>query len=164
MDKTLTIVLILLLICVSITACEVKSTKNATNDSATISEVSKKSTDESTLNEQTYEIKTKYCTLEYPAIWEDAVTIKTTSEDPYTLRFTGTVDNKILPLFDLAFDTTDGILLGTLHIDENHTLSLIPYEINEKECSSDQYKLFCGMQEDVNIIINHLKTNYDFET
>ena len=161
MKRFLAVVLCIVALGSLMVAC---GTGNATPDSATFDEKPAVDGEASMLNVQTYDIKTKYCTLKYPAMWEDAVTVETKSDNPYTLGFTGKVDDKSLPLFDLAFDSAEGIALGTLHGDQDHTLSMIAYEITENDCSADQYRLFCGMQEDVNIIISNLKQDYDFET
>lgn len=162
MKKRLAIVLCLLVLCSLLAACANETNNAATADSATVYEKPGVDGEESMLEIQTYDIKTPYCTLKYPAVWEDAVTVTVSQQEPYTLSFVGTVEEKSAPLFDLVFDGDTGIVLGTLNGDEPHTISMIAHEIDASEYDVAHIRLFNGMQEDVNIIITNLKKDYDF--
>ena len=58
----------------------------------------------------------------------------------------------------------DGIKLGILNNNGEHKLSMIAETVDEKDYTAEQYRLFMGMQEDVNIIIANLKADYNFTT
>jgi len=164
MKKITALVLCLLVLCSLLAACSKGTNDIATADSATVYEKPEVNGEDSMLKIQTYDIKTPYCTLKYPAQWEDAVKVTEKNDGNYTLSFVGTVDDKSFPLFDLVFDSDTGIKLGTLNGDEPHTISMIAYDIDESKCDDSQAVIFSGMQEDVNIIITNLKKDYDFQT
>lgn len=167
MKRIVSLIICLLMTGAVMTACGEGGSSKATEDSAqsvTAAGKAEVNGEDSLLNVQTYEIKSHYCTLKYPAMWEDAVTVDENEKENYTLSFTGEIKGKKYALFDLVFDSDKGIMLGTLKGDKPHTLSMIPHDIDEKECGVESYTLLCGMQEDVNVIVANLKKDYDFET
>lgn len=165
MKRIISVLILVLAVMFLCSACAGNS-GIATPDSVSTEDSTEKSAvngKDSLLSVQTYEIKTPYCTLKYPAMWEDAVKI-TENNNKTVYSFTATVDGKTIKIFDLAFDSKDGIMLGSFKNEGEHTLSMRAETINEKDCTADQYRLFMGMQEDVNVIIANLKVDYEFKT
>ena len=165
MKKIISVLILVLAVMFLCSACAGNS-GIATPDSVSTEGSTEKSAvngKDSLLSVQTYEINTQYCTLKYPAMWEDVVKV-TENKDKTVYTFTATVDKKTVKLFDLAFDSKDGIKLGILNNNGEHKLSMIAETINEKDYTAEQYRLFMGMQEDVNIIIANLKADYKFTT
>lgn len=102
-----------------------------------------------------FSIETPYGTLAYPERWKDTVTIET-GEEPYTLRFSAGE----IPLFDLIFDGEEGYYLGTLQgQDGEATLRIISYDLDDQR---EDYADCRAMQEDVNVLLQHLRTDYTF--
>lgn len=92
-----------------------------------------------------YEIKTDKVSLFYPAKWKDRITV---TEKDKTLSFMDGEDN----LFDLRFEECDGYLLGTY---DGTPVYIVEY----KAKNDDQI----AMQQDVNVIINNLKSDEKFK-
>lgn len=96
----------------------------------------------------TFEISTPYAILKYPQKWKDQVTVDISTEK-VSFSSSGT------PLFDLRFNCDDGYVLGTIIGEEENTVfSITDYSVENEELA--------GMQEDVNIILQHLMSDYDF--
>lgn len=105
---------------------------------------------------ETYAIETPYAILAYPVRWRDQVQTTVEGTDVYSLKFTAGET----PLFDLNFGGTEGALLGTLKITSgNVVLRIVSYDIDE---NAENYMDLCIMQEDINVIIQHLAAEYDF--
>ncbi len=105
---------------------------------------------------ETYSIETPYAILAYPVRWQDQVQTTVEGTDVYCLKFTAGET----PLFDLNFGGTEGALLGTLKIESgNVVLRVVSYDIDE---NAENYMDLCIMQEDINVIIQHLAAEYDF--
>lgn len=98
-------------------------------------------------------ISTEYADLKYPGKWADRVTVKTEGN---AVRFSsGSVS-----LFDILFNGTEGVVLGTIQgEDRNTVVRMINYAI---PADAADYDACCGMQEDVNFIMEALKNDYDF--
>lgn len=109
-----------------------------------------------TEGEETCPIETRYCVLRYPERWKEQVQVTIEEQGVYTVKFSA--DG--VALFDLAFGGGDGYVLGTLKLDEgNVPVRITSYEV---EFESEQYDTYCAMQEDVNVILNGLWTEYEF--
>ena len=107
-------------------------------------------------SDATYTISTKYCNLQYPKAWEDAVEIETDEAAPYTVRFL--VDGA--DLFDVTFNGSDGDLLGSLITDDG------PYTVRVLTHDSSTFadpERARQMQEDIDCILQHLISDYEFE-
>ena len=92
-----------------------------------------------------YEIKTAVVSLFYPNKWKDRVTV---TEKDKTVSFT----DGTKPLFDLRFEECDGYLLGTY---DGTPIYMVEYPVENE----DQM----AMQQDVNVIINHLREDKKFQ-
>lgn len=92
----------------------------------------------------TTDIKTAFTTLKYPGKWKDAVQTEITAD---SVKFS----NNGTPLFDLVFSECDGYLLGTYKDTPIYVVDY-PVETNEQ----------AAMQEDVNVIIQHLMEDPNF--
>ncbi len=100
--------------------------------------------------ESVFEIPTNVAALYYPQRWKDAVQIQNT--DSKVSFYAGDIE-----LFAIVFDAPDdGYLLGTY---DGHSVSLITSDLdpNEKE-----YDRLCAMQEDINIVLQHLMEDPKF--
>ena len=100
--------------------------------------------------EPTYTISAGGLELKYPKKWQSKVTV-TTEEDRVCFSCGET------KLFDLTFNTEEGYVLGTVKGEEYTVIRVIDYlfESGNEELSA--------MQEDVNVLLNHLAKDYDFE-
>lgn len=106
--------------------------------------------------EETFSIATRYCTISYPKKWKDAVQIDIEEGDVYSVKFSA--DD--IPLFDLSFNGGDGNVLGTLkNKKENIIIRITTYDINK---DNGNYEDYAKMQNDINVIIEHLISEYDF--
>lgn len=86
-----------------------------------------------------FAIETPVTTLYYPVKWQDKVTVEVTDA-----KVSFTYGNE--RLFDLVFaETENGFLLGTY---ENTPIYVVDYEVTSDEAAA--------MQEDVNVILQHL--------
>lgn len=92
----------------------------------------------------TFDIETDVVTMKYPAKWQDKVSIDV-SEDGVRFSTDGT------RLFDLMFVECDGYLLGTY---KNTPIYIVDYSVETDEQSA--------MQEDVNVILQHLMEDSNF--
>ncbi len=106
-----------------------------------------------------FEIQTPHCVLKYPNKWKAGVDVAVDTVEGNTV-VTFRAANSELVLFDLTFGGGDGYLLGTLQLAEGS----VPVHINNRELAATEpgYAEYCEMQNDVNVIINHLSTDYDF--
>lgn len=101
----------------------------------------------------TFDIKTDLVTLKYPNKWKDKVTVDVTED---TVKFA--YDD--LKLFDLVFKECDGYLLGTY---KETPIYIISYDFDETKYSEDEQMEIYGMAEDVNVILQYLMEDSNFE-
>lgn len=112
--------------------------------------------EESDNSEATFSIETRYCNLKYPEKWKDSVQIDIEEKDVYSVKFS----SDDTPLFTLSFDGGDGNVLGTLKTEEkNVVIRITTYDIDKENKNYENYSV---MQNDVNIIIDNLISDYDF--
>lgn len=101
----------------------------------------------------TFDIKTEVVTMKYPDKWKDKVTVEVTDE---AVKFScGNVQ-----LFDLSFVDCDGCLFGTY---KDTPIYVVDYALNKANYSEEQYIELCTMQEDVNVILQALMVDSNFE-
>ena len=124
-----------------------------TGDIRTTEDVPIIASDDTEQTVDTFVIQTQYAELHYPAQWKNDVNVEVTND---IVQFScGDIR-----LFDLTFSGNSGYVLGTLATDKgNVVLSITNYDINNEAKYYDKY---CAMQEDVNVIIEHLMADYDF--
>ena len=99
---------------------------------------------------ETYAIDFAGLQLKYPEKWKDKVTV--TVSDNKAAFVCGDV-----PLFDLLANSDEGYVLGTVCADEYTVLSVVSYDIADTE-NADLF----AMQEDMNVILQNLMTDYEF--
>ena len=106
----------------------------------------------------TFVIETPYCNFKYPKKWEDAVEISASkTEEVYTVQFSADGN----PLFAISCNDGSGYVLGTLKAaGKSVSISLTTYQL---DANSAQYATYSSMQEDVNVILEHLRTDYAFD-
>ena len=93
----------------------------------------------------TFDIKTSVVTMKYPNKWKEKVKIDVTEE---SVKFS----NDGTPLFDLIFKECDGYLLGTY---KDTPIYIVDYLVDTDEQAA--------MQEDVNVILQHLMEDSNFK-
>lgn len=101
----------------------------------------------------TFEIKTSLTTLYYPQKWQDSVNVDTSD---IGVSFTSKDGDK---LFDLEFGDSEGYLLGKYKDTELHIIS---YEIEKGDRTDEEMNRLYAMQEDVNVILQHLMEDENF--
>lgn len=100
----------------------------------------------------TFDIKTGVVTLKYPNKWKDKVTVDVT-EDVVKFSYKGE------KLFDLVFKECEGYLLGTY---DNTPIYIISYTYDESGYSEEEKMELRGMENDVNVILQHLMEDSKF--
>ena len=100
-------------------------------------------TDES--NGDTYDIVTPVVTFKYPSKWKDKVQTQVTN---LGVIFT----NNGTPLFDLVFTECNGFLLGRYN---GTPIYVMNYDVSDPEQ--------LAMKDDINVIIDNLKNDSNFE-
>lgn len=114
------------------------------------------SEEEQIRSEEVFTIETKYCNLCYPEKWKENLQIGIDENDVYTVNFSA--DG--IELFDLSFNGEDGYALGTLKTEEgNFVVRVVSYDIDD---SIENYETYLMMQDDINIIIEHMVSDYEF--
>ena len=104
--------------------------------------------------EEVFVIKTAYADLKFPAKWQDKVTYEV-GDDSVSFS-SGDVR-----IFDILFNGGDGYVLGTIIGEkENVVVKVADYLFDS---DAENYDELCAMQEDINVIIDHLVKDYDFE-
>ena len=102
-------------------------------------------------------ISTPYADICVPESLESSVTHEVTCESPYTLTFKA---NDGAELFTLIFNGTGDILMGTLVGETENTVIYMNVPMIDEQ--SENYETYCGYQNAVNTIANHLEKDYDF--
>ena len=102
---------------------------------------------------ETFSIEAGGMTFEYPAAWKDTVEISVTEEG---VSFSG----KGCRLFDLRFaEGRDTFLLGTY---AGTPIYVATYEIDQTQYFAEEYDMLRMMQDDVNVILEHLMEDPEF--
>lgn len=104
-------------------------------------------------NGEVFEIKTSLLTLQYPERWKDRVAIEV-AEKQVSFSCEGT------PLFTLYFGGEKGELLGTY---DGTELRIVTDKLDREKLSSEQFAEYSAMQEDVNVILEGLYDDKEFE-
>ena len=129
----------LLITSVVLTACGSKNTDSvATSDeetSATVSSV------------ETYTISAGGLKLKYPQKWKDFVKVEADDEEAVFSK-----DGN--PVMVLTFNSDDGDVLGTVKEDEYIVVRFKLFDAKDKDMEM--------MQEDLSVVIENLKRDYDF--
>lgn len=136
----------LLSLCACGTADNVK--KNGTN---------KETNAQEQVEEKVITVKTPYADICLPELFDGNVTHEVTSETPYTLTFKA---NDGTELFALIFNGTGDVLMGTLVGESENTVIYMNVPTISEE--NENYEIYCGYQNAVNTIANHLEKDYNF--
>ena len=140
---------------------------SGTSDNTSTTTVTSSGNEESEIgfyktDEDTFEVKTKYCSLYYPKKWEKYIKTEIDEKEPYSVKFIALEDNKDIPLFDVVFGKQSiGSKLGKLEIDnEKVDVYLVDHsgEWPENITKDSESNLF-AMSEDVNVLISKLVYN-----
>ncbi len=106
-----------------------------------------------------FTVKSPYCLLKFPSKWEKYITVEYDKGEVYTLTFKHSITE--VALFDISFGENDYPLLGVLVKDGKETsVRINSYEFDP---SDKYYSVYCTMQEDVNVLINHLIEEYEIK-
>lgn len=107
--------------------------------------------------ENVYEIETEYCTLKFPSKWQDKLTVTIENNTVYFIHNA----SKVM-VFSIVFgNETQGYLLGTLNTGgKSITVSTIEGNLDE---SNEYYNELCSICNDINVILNYLHADYNFE-
>lgn len=108
--------------------------------------------DELPIDRNAFAIETRVVTLQYPAKWQDRVTVDV-SEERVCFSCGGT------RLFDLLFTGQEGYLLGSY---DGTPISVVTYDVDKTGRSEEELSELYAMQEQVNFIIQHLMADGKF--
>jgi len=120
-----------------------------------LSSCAKKNTVDS---EKVIRISTPYAEICVPENFAGNMKNNVVSETPYTLEFTTIEDNT--KIFSLVFGGEGDILMGTLVGENGNTV--IYMNIPKIDSGNENYTRYCGYQDGVNTIMNHLSVDYEF--
>lgn len=101
----------------------------------------------------TFAIKTNIVTLYYPIKWKEQVSIDISDQ---SIRFSC----KEHKLFDILYGSSEGDLVGFYN---GTIINIVSYDIDEAKVSDEIYRQLCAMQEDVNVILQHLMEDPAFK-
>lgn len=97
---------------------------------------------------ETYTISAGGFDLKYPLKWKDKVTVFT-SDDRASFSFGDT------KLFDITFNSDEGVLFGTIKGDKNTVVRFVDYN------ATGENEEMSSMLEDVNVILQNLIKDYN---
>lgn len=117
-----------------------------------------KATDVQVKTEETMKIETPYGDICVPASFEGNVESEVISESPYTLSFC-TVDGDV-EVFTLIFGGMTDHLLGTLQRSDGNVEVYATF--GEMDSGDERYEAYCGYQEGINTVIEHLISDENF--
>lgn len=149
---------ILLVICISLFL-----KKNDDKELKNVDEVKEQNSEENRNDVQeavaSYEIETDYCKLYFPESWKEQIKVKYTEEAGYKAEFYGLIDGKEEKhLFDVCFNSDDGVLLG--YLKDNEEIINISIDMNELEFddtwTQEEVDQIYAMQEDMNFLMESL--------
>ena len=156
----------ILLTAVLLSVCFVGCDSGASDNTSTTA-IASSGSEESEISfyktdEDTFEIKTEYCSLYYPKKWEKYIKTETDDKEPYTVKFIALEEKDEIPLFDVVFgESSIGSKLGKLEIDnEKVDVYLVDHsgEWSENITKDSESNLY-AMSEDVNVLISKLVYN-----
>lgn len=104
-------------------------------------------------NISTYAIKTPVVTLYYPKKWEDVVNVDV-KDTAVSFSYKDT------KLFDIYFGDLNGNLIGTY---KDKKIGIVSHSIDSDGLSKEDTEIALEMQESVNVIIENLKLDAEFE-
>ncbi len=112
------------------------------------------------------EIVTKYGVLYYPLEWEENLRTEIIDEDEYKVEFYGTLEGKEEKhLFDLLFNGTHGVSLGTLTTENGENVAIniesYPFDLDDTWTEDERIALY-AMVEDINYTIGMLSEGGNF--
>lgn len=112
-----------------------------------------------TIGVETFSIETEFCTIRFPKEWENMAQVEVDSRGIYMIA---KLDNALVPLFELTFDTEIGKRVGTLKTDEEHKVYLNTFTVTDSHLSEQSYQDCIAMQEAVSVLLDALEEDYDF--
>ena len=104
-------------------------------------------------NKETVAVEAGGITFYYPAKWQDAVQTEV-ADNGVSFSSNG------VEFFDLSFvDSESAIFFGTY---QQTQIYIITYEIDETQYTEDEYDALRMMQEDIDVIVDHLISDPNF--
>ena len=103
-------------------------------------------------------IETPYCDLVVTKEFNKKVENVVSEDNPYTVSFRMKSDDT--ELFSIVFGDKTENLLGTLVLDDENVVIYATF--NEFESTDAHYETYCKYQEEINVIVQHLISDYDF--
>lgn len=109
-------------------------------------------------------VTTTYCTVSYPVAFEELIEVEVrTQEDCAQITFYSTIDGKRTALYELLFNSREGVPLGYLQVEEDvYTVYARFYE--PEGLSKDGVSTFYAVQETFNDVAMSLEDNAGFLT
>lgn len=110
-------------------------------------------------------IKTKYCTLYYPAKWKDHLQVE---DQGAVVKFLANVEgHETQPLFDIVFGGESGVLYDVVRADNGAEMEVLvvtyPFTPNA-DWSTETAEQISSMQEDINYLLSRLPLAVPEET
>ena len=102
---------------------------------------------------EVFAVETTFATLYYPSRWQDTVTVNV-NDKTVSFCFGQTA------LFDICFENReDGAFLGSY---AGTPVYVVSYDISPDDYTVQQYRNICAMQDDINVILEHLSQDEKF--
>lgn len=109
-------------------------------------------------------VETPYCNLRYTTVWGSSLYTETVEDNGDKIIFYGKVGEiEPQPLFEICFGESQGALLGWV-TDQHVPVYLTFFELDPKwDWPQENVDNLYGMQEEINVIIENLNQEQDFE-
>ena len=158
MKKIASVIAAIMVFALMISGCNNKTVQSGQQETET-SVLVGSTPDTGKKDDNVFTINTKYGDLKFPTKWKDDVEVKISEEEPYTVSFTSRENGE--RIFSLHFGKGEGYLLGTLNSNDEQIKVFV--DNAELDAKAKDYDKLCEIQEDVNVILNHLTEDYDFK-
>lgn len=159
--KNILICIILILLALIVTLGLSLASKSEANDSVKyVNNITKEN-----IEIKAFEIETDYGKLYYPKNWKENVKVEFSNEFGNKVEFYGLVkDDKTKHIFDICFNSDDGLLLGYLEIEDqiiNISVDVMELEFDDSWTQEEMDKIY-SMQEEMNFVIDALNINDNY--
>lgn len=114
-----------------------------------------------------FEIETPYCSLYFPAKWQNQVSVNKLEEERYTVQFWGNIEGKEQQhLFDFLFGGTEGIMIGELTMEDGTVIPVYIYSVEQQmdeNWTEEEKNIIYAMQEEINYTIEKIEGLDNFQ-
>lgn len=146
--KIILFLLVFSAVVMMLTACSGKKTESTPDAAAT---------QDMTATPEDIVIKTAYCDLHYPLMWEDRFSFEISENTPYTVKCYATIDkHKPIGFFDVVFGGSEGASVGSVN---NVSVSIVINDITyDKTWTDSEISAVNAMLDDIDYLVTKLSS------